>query len=74
LPGRIADFLIGVRLVAAEVVLGLIPIPFERGLGAFLCGIVFFIPPVWIFVLVHDVNFCVRLLAFSAGLVPWQST
>jgi hypothetical protein len=35
--------------------LGLIPIPLERSLGAFPCGIVFLVPPVWIFVLVHVV-------------------
>jgi hypothetical protein len=46
----VGNLLVGVRLFCAQVMFGLIPIAFERGFGAFPRRIIFFGPPVWIFV------------------------
>jgi hypothetical protein len=47
--------------------LGLVPIPLERGLSAFPSGVVFLIPPVWIFELFHVVALFVVDRSFLFG-------
>jgi hypothetical protein len=49
LPEGVVDVLIGVRLVAAQVVFGLVPIPLQSRLGAFPRRIVVIGPPARIF-------------------------